>query len=320
MAWLSLHLFVTLYLCHYSCLYCTNAAKHETVMSPLLRTTKSLSVTDELLESLMRRVDEQEGRLQHLETTVSENVEALRTKDRLIEALMRRVGNMEFKTRLDKSRSIRSVPDPTADQRRPAKTAVNQLGVNGTEIDEIQNAGDHYHRARNGSWLSERAVRPHTAQHQPPQDGAAEPRKWSNRVGPAVSHTNVAFSVTLSSDMTLNAHETIVYNHVILDNTNMFNSRTGVFSVPVSGVYVFTWSCTSGRNGGGTVRTSLRIDGVSRCVTYADSPNDGDFESSTGLIVTSVNEGVTVYIRAEESGKIMNNHYAVATFSGWRLF
>ncbi|XP_069129177.1 complement C1q-like protein 2 [Argopecten irradians] len=150
--------------------------------------------------------------------------------------------------------------------------------------------------------------------------GSSEHKHWSNRVGPSITHDNVAFCVKMSADTSLQLHEILIFNQVMTDTAHTFNTGTGIYVVPVSGVYVFTWSCTSGNNGDGAVWTSLRVDGISRAVSYADSPNGGDWESSTGLIVISVNQGVSVYIRAELLGNIISNDRATTTFSGWRLF
>ncbi|XP_033725963.1 complement C1q-like protein 2 [Pecten maximus] len=268
-------------------------------------------------------MDEQEARILRLETMLSENVGALRNKDNQIQNLKMRVADLESKMRPEKSiRKERSLANPTrSDQQTQSDTVANRLNVNTTVANGTNNGNVNNHGHQQESSHDEiYTVKSQGEQQKTETSGSTEPRTWSNRVGPAIQHNNVAFSVSMSGDTYLQAHEILLYNKVIVDNTNMFNTRTGMFLVPVSGVYVFTWSSTSGHYGAGAVWTSLRIDGVSKCATFADSFTGADYESSTGLIVINVNQGVSVYIRAEGHGNMLSNNYTLSTFSGWRLF
>jgi len=37
-------------------------------------------------------------------------------------------------------------------------------------------------------------------------------------------------------------HETLVFNYVITNEGNAYDSRTGIFTTPTKGIYSFTWS------------------------------------------------------------------------------
>lgn len=92
----------------------------------------------------------------------------------------------------------------------------------------------------------------------------------------------------------------------------------GMYVVPTSGVYVFTWS-TTGNTLSSNDQTTLVINGSYKDGSIADGTPSG-FQTATGLIVTSVNAGDHVYIRANNAAYIRSGVSDKSTFSGWRLF
>ncbi|XP_069103082.1 uncharacterized protein [Argopecten irradians] len=142
-------------------------------------------------------------------------------------------------------------------------------------------------------------------------------RSRGKRVDPTSS--GVAFSVFLASDMHAVSGSIIKYDSVRTDTRNAYNHGNGIYEVPVSGVYVFTWSTTSDLNGGGSICSRLMVNGADRSGTCADATTS-DWDTATGLIVTSVNSGDHVYITSKSTGNLISRADDTSTFSGWRLF
>ncbi|XP_033753122.1 uncharacterized protein LOC117336619 [Pecten maximus] len=139
----------------------------------------------------------------------------------------------------------------------------------------------------------------------------------------SASTTNVAFSTSMVHDVSVHEHETVIFGHVLLDVGLGYNNGDGVYIVPRSGVYVFTWSITSETNDGGNhdIHTSLMVNGSP--VGAIDSDADKyDWGSATGVVVLSVDYGDHVFVQVitGSSGKIISNTETKSTFSGWLLF
>ncbi|XP_033760564.1 complement C1q tumor necrosis factor-related protein 2-like [Pecten maximus] len=128
-----------------------------------------------------------------------------------------------------------------------------------------------------------------------------------------------AFSVSLSArDMTLHSKLVIVFDEVLLDIDGNYHTGDGVYRVPVSGVYVFTW-CMTGTTTDNVV-TELTVNGSPRGTIFSDAETGHTWDTSTGVIVTSVIEGDHVFIRSKSEGMIHSSGiYGKAMFSGWRL-
>lgn len=137
------------------------------------------------------------------------------------------------------------------------------------------------------------------------------------------SISNVAFSLSLSrttGHSTVYESQVLAYADVLLDIGNGYNTGTGIYTVPVSGVYVFTWSTTAGVNN--VIDTLLMINSQVRGALNSDAGSVSLWNESTGLIIASVNQGDRVFVRVgKRAGGIVHVFdEAWTTFSGWRLF
>ncbi|XP_021344276.1 complement C1q tumor necrosis factor-related protein 2-like, partial [Mizuhopecten yessoensis] len=128
-----------------------------------------------------------------------------------------------------------------------------------------------------------------------------------------------AFSVSLSGrDLNLHPNLVIAFDEVLLDMDDHYHAGDGVYTVPVSGVYVFTWLTTGTTTD--NVVTELVINGLSQGSIFSDAETGHAWDSTTGVIVTSVSVGDHVFIRSKFSGIIHSSSvYGKAMFSGWRL-
>ncbi|XP_060078640.1 uncharacterized protein LOC132558126 [Ylistrum balloti] len=128
-----------------------------------------------------------------------------------------------------------------------------------------------------------------------------------------------AFSVSLSGrDLNLQPSLVIAFDEILLDVDGNYHLGDGVYRVPVTGVYVFTW-CTTGTTTDNVV-TELVVNGTPRGTIFSDAETGHAWDSSTGVIVTLVSEGDHVFIRSKFSGVIHSSDvYGKSMFSGWRL-
>ncbi|CAC5387867.1 C1QL [Mytilus coruscus] len=140
---------------------------------------------------------------------------------------------------------------------------------------------------------------------------------------PASEPQIVAFSAYMStSEHNPSSHHQLVFDVVQTNIGNAYNKYTGAFVAPVSGVYVFAWTIYTGDNG----KTFFNII-VNNSVygsTFGETDNGCcDYDSDSGTIVVSLNQGDTVYIRSsrQASTEVPSNDSfgGKTTFAGWKL-
>ena len=98
-----------------------------------------------------------------------------------------------------------------------------------------------------------------------------------------------------------------------------YNSADGIYTVPESGIYVFTWTIYGWAHTQAT--TELMINSAVAGKSLADSQEIYDIHTSTGITVASVNMGDHVYVKFSATylrGRLETSH-GHSTFSGWKL-
>lgn len=117
-------------------------------------------------------------------------------------------------------------------------------------------------------------------------------------------------------------HHTIIFDVPVTNLGNGYNHFSGIFTVPTSGVYVFSWTIVDSPEG--YVFSELVVDAdVVGCI-LTQTLTDRDRLSTTGLVVKEVREGDVVYVRTSTTGGIQGNIESLApaqrtSFSGWKL-
>ncbi|XP_053402946.1 uncharacterized protein LOC128558121 [Mercenaria mercenaria] len=127
-------------------------------------------------------------------------------------------------------------------------------------------------------------------------------------------NTDVAFHAYTSGTPCFQNHEVYIFNVEELDLGNGYNTRDGIYVVPFSGYYVFTW--TVGAYNNNWYRTDIVIDGAtSTWITTQDET------AATGIVVKHVSAGDHVFIR-RHSGSYCGVHdeFNLSSFSGWKIF
>ncbi|XP_069108196.1 uncharacterized protein [Argopecten irradians] len=235
-----------------------------------------------LVSSLLERQERQETRLRQLERTVSGHVEDLRRKDVRIGLLERELHD------------LKEVSNPTI-----GHLTKHQSNVSTIEADsDTQEDSGHSNTPR-------QVPRGHS-------DGPV--LKKSIRVAPVQPS---AFSVALSKNLGLHPGLVIVFDQVLLDTDCGYNTGDGVYQVPDSGVYVFTWVTTGETYD--EFSLELIVNGSPCAATVTDTIN-GSWDSSTGLVLAQVSMGDHVSIRSVGGGTVRSvPHHTTSMFSGWRL-
>lgn len=115
-------------------------------------------------------------------------------------------------------------------------------------------------------------------------------------------------------------HQTLIYDAIITNDGNGYNSQSGVFTVPFTGQYVFTWSATVWVRS--AYETQLMVNGDVKGVTFADAGEATDADMSTGVVVVGVQKGDDVYIRTGTyvRATMQSSKYGRASFSGWKIY
>jgi hypothetical protein len=131
----------------------------------------------------------------------------------------------------------------------------------------------------------------------------------------------VAFHAHLSHDIThsLSVGHVLNFDVISLNRGLGYKAFDGIFIVPTSGTYVFTWSTTSSERG--NVFTQLMKNSAAIGSIYSDSVGTGEWDSSTGTVVVDVTQGDHVYVRIGRAtaGVVASDLYSRTTFSGWIL-
>jgi len=108
----------------------------------------------------------------------------------------------------------------------------------------------------------------------------------------------------------------------VIDVGDGYSNQDGIFDVPVTGVYVFTYTVYAVNNH--YVRTELVINGQVKTASTADGETVREVHTSTAIIVTPANAGDHVLVRRADTSTQCDVSssigYAVSTFSGWILY
>lgn len=114
----------------------------------------------------------------------------------------------------------------------------------------------------------------------------------------------------------------LIFDTVKVNINNGFSGNTGVFHVPVSGTYVFTYSIriTNGHYGAFEIVRNGNPEGVAIGILTANSI---DQEQVIDTVVVTANQGDEIYVRTHStlthSGGILSNSDGRSIFAGWMI-
>ncbi|XP_045194589.2 uncharacterized protein LOC123550223 [Mercenaria mercenaria] len=147
--------------------------------------------------------------------------------------------------------------------------------------------------------------------------GSINPRSFQRSQNEIVKREtmNIAFYVYLTSTHCFRDKEIVIFNNEGLDYGGGYETYDGIYTVPVSGTYVFTWTMTSHYDD--WFITDIVVDGVTKSWIISTRDND----QGSGTVVVDVNEGSHVFIRRSYGdGCTVPDTYTRSSFAGWKLF
>lgn len=134
-------------------------------------------------------------------------------------------------------------------------------------------------------------------------------------------HNSVSFYVYMSGNkINIKRYEKLIYDAAITNDGNGYDVQTGVFTVPQTGQYVFTWSTTVWVRS--AYETQLMINGDVKGFSFADAGEATDADTSTGVIVVKAQKGDRVYVRTGTyvRNRMQSGEYGRTSFTGWKIY
>ncbi|ROL53957.1 Complement C1q-like protein 2 [Anabarilius grahami] len=111
---------------------------------------------------------------------------------------------------------------------------------------------------------------------------------------------------------------TLTYKKVFTNIGNAYNPVTGIFTAPVKGVYVFTFSVYAHSSQSNPASAYITKNGMNVVIAHAHQAQ-GASNSSKGVVLV-LEVGDVVYVRLWPSSRIQDNGNNHNTFSGYMLF
>ncbi|VDH97520.1 Hypothetical predicted protein [Mytilus galloprovincialis] len=128
----------------------------------------------------------------------------------------------------------------------------------------------------------------------------------------------IAFHAFLSKSISaLGIQHTVPFDEEITDTANRYNPYSHVFTVPESGVYVFTWTIIIKNI---RCSTELVVNAAVIGRSYPDSERDDENDTSTVIVLRQVAKDDVIFVRVNSGCfSIRSDHYGRSSFSGWKL-
>ena len=139
-----------------------------------------------------------------------------------------------------------------------------------------------------------------------------------NRIRRLENEDIVAFTAGLTKrELHMGAHQNIIFDHVETNVGNGYNSHHGVFTAPVSGLYVFYTSVLADNNR--EIWCELVVNGAIKASVYARG-TDGRHDQGSQALVIQLNQGDDVAVQnVAADDAIYGDPTIYSTFSGFLL-
>lgn len=128
----------------------------------------------------------------------------------------------------------------------------------------------------------------------------------------------IAFHAYLANSISsLGYHHPITFETEMTDKGSAYNHYTGTFTVPETGIYVFTWTLVVKLT---LCATELVLNNSIIGESYPDSEHDADNASATEIVIREAKVGDAVFVRAKSGcSSIRSDTVTRSSFSGWKL-
>ena len=129
---------------------------------------------------------------------------------------------------------------------------------------------------------------------------------------------SVSFSVNVkANELTLGAGQTVIYDKVLTNEGNGYDDRTGMFTCPLAGTYIFVVDALSPR--GTWLHLYLNKSIVASLHSHR-SPASGTYLQISRTVILTLKKGdhVKVVNDVSHTGAVYHSNYS--GFSGAKLF
>ena len=131
----------------------------------------------------------------------------------------------------------------------------------------------------------------------------------------------VYFSASIHHDQhNLPAGRTLVFDNVVANKGGGYITNNGVFTAPISGAYVFSWTIVTLQ--GNYINVILMHNGERKGLVQAGGTAKKQSGSGSNTIILDLNVGDNVHLEVNEWGEASTRmvHGSLhSTFSGWLL-
>jgi hypothetical protein len=135
-----------------------------------------------------------------------------------------------------------------------------------------------------------------------------------------------AFYAYLSHhEIGINNHHTLIFDTVITNMNSAYSKFTGVFTVPVGGIYGFTYNVRIGCHTS-TILGPFEIikNDVAEGVVFIDDHDCTNQVTVTGNVIIHANSGDKIYIRTHPTyspidGNVYSDINGRTSFAGWLI-
>ncbi|XP_048743710.1 heavy metal-binding protein HIP-like [Ostrea edulis] len=128
----------------------------------------------------------------------------------------------------------------------------------------------------------------------------------------------IAFHARTSSALrNVALYTVVVFGKVTLNTGRGYDTRTGKFTAPESGIYSFTWTiATIAKN---HFSTDIVINGRMVGFNHVNGARYSNYETASATAIINMEKNDKVWIRARDSGKTTYAYQDRCSFSGFRL-
>ncbi|CAC5408344.1 unnamed protein product [Mytilus coruscus] len=134
---------------------------------------------------------------------------------------------------------------------------------------------------------------------------------------------DVAFYAFVSKTEAISPHHTLIFDHVETNIGQAYNQQSGAFTVPISGVYIFSYTVFPS-GAGSYASVELAVNSISRGAIFIDSSSgDPDYTGCTGFAVLALKQGDVCFVRVHSThhavGRIGSDSVMRSSFSGVKV-
>ncbi|XP_062571102.1 girdin-like [Saccostrea cucullata] len=109
-------------------------------------------------------------------------------------------------------------------------------------------------------------------------------------------------------------YQTVIFDFEVVDTTNSYDPRSGIFTAPITGTYVFFWNILSTEASG----MDTTLDSSQGALGFGFVSHAVNFGNGGNLVIANLTSGTHVWVKkADRYGNYMHERFS--TFSGYLL-